>query len=62
MQDGVAIDPSKIKVVVNCPYSINVIEVRSFLSMANYYQRIINDFSKISLPLYNLIRNNENFE
>ena len=36
-------------------------EVRSFLGMAGYYRRFIEDFSKISLPLTRLTQKNAKF-
>ncbi|KAF5459717.1 hypothetical protein F2P56_019639 [Juglans regia] len=45
---GVAVDPSKIEVVVNWKCPINVHEIQSFLGLAGYYQRFVEGFSKLS--------------
>ncbi|KAA0045416.1 pol protein [Cucumis melo var. makuwa] len=38
-EDGVSVDPAKIKVVTNWPRPSTVSEVRSFLGLAGYYRR-----------------------
>ena len=44
------------------PRPTNVIEIRSFLGLAGYYQRLVKDFLKISSPLTNLLKNAIKFE
>ncbi|XP_022023774.1 uncharacterized mitochondrial protein AtMg00860-like [Helianthus annuus] len=39
----------------------NPTEIRSFLGLAGYYRRFIQDFSKIALPLTRLTRKKETF-
>jgi len=60
-QGGIAIDPSKIKVVLKweCPKSI--FEIRSFLGLAGNYRRFIEGFSKLPLPLTKLIHKGKAF-
>ena len=41
---------------------MNVIEVRSFMGLAGYYQRFVKDFSKIATPLRQLTWKNVPFE
>lgn len=50
-QEGVAIDPGKVDVVLNWERPRNVTEVKSFLGLARYYQRIIRGFLQLVLPL-----------
>jgi len=39
-----------------------VIKIRSFLGVAGYYRRFIDGFSKIVMPLTQLIKNGQTFE
>jgi hypothetical protein len=48
---GVAVDPSKIEVVSKWQSPKSVIEIRSFLGLAGYYHRFIENFSKIAKPM-----------
>src|SRR5438132_13798196 len=54
-EEGVAVDPSKVEVVLNWKVPTNVTEVRRFLGLAGYYRRFIEGFSKIALPLTQLL-------
>lgn len=60
-KDGVKPDPEKIKCVENFPRPENVKEIQSFLGLANYYRRFIQNFSKIAEPLNKLLRKKEQF-
>ena len=52
----------KIEVVMNWRPPRNVIEVRSFLGLAGYYQRFVQGFSVIASSLTRLLRKGVKFE
>nr|GEX67897.1 reverse transcriptase domain-containing protein [Tanacetum cinerariifolium] len=49
------VDRSKVDVIAKLPYPMTVKGVRSFLRHANFYQRFIQDFSKIARPMTHLL-------
>ena len=57
--NGIFVDPSKIKDVVEWVTSTMVKEVRGFLGLVGYYHRFVPDFSKITKPLTKLTKKNE---
>ncbi|XP_073133739.1 uncharacterized protein [Henckelia pumila] len=59
---GAPVDPAKIEAIKNWVTPKNATEIRSFLGLAGYYRRFIQDFSKIALPLTSLTRKSVKFE
>ena len=59
---GVAVDPSKTEAVIQWERPKTVTEVRSFLGLAGYYRRFIQNFSRIALPLTKLTRKGSPFK
>ena len=55
-KNGVEVDPEKTRIVSEFPVPRKQKHVRSFLGMANYYRRFIQNFSKIASPLYALLK------
>ena len=53
--DGIKVDPTKIEVISKIATPNTLKEVRSFLGHAGYYRRFIENFSKISSPLFSLL-------
>ncbi len=53
-KDHVAMDPTKVRGVMEWPTPTKVKEVQSFLGFVNFYQKFIHDFSDIAHPLYAL--------
>ncbi|KAD0416724.1 hypothetical protein E3N88_44298 [Mikania micrantha] len=59
--DGIHVDPTKIQAVMKWSPPKTPTEVRSFLGLAGYYRRFIQDFSKIASSLTKLTKKNTNF-
>jgi hypothetical protein len=59
---GVSVDPSKVKDVLNWMLPTNVLEIRSFLGLVEYYRRFIHDFSKIARSMTRLLEKSKTFE
>jgi hypothetical protein len=59
--EGVAVDPGKVKNILNWKPPTSVHEVRSFLGMAGYYHRFIPDFLKVAKPTTELLKNQTKF-
>ena len=55
--EGVAVDPSKVKDVLDWKPLTTIHQVRSFLGMAGYYCRFIPDFSRVSKSITGLLKN-----
>ncbi|KAD3642141.1 hypothetical protein E3N88_31365 [Mikania micrantha] len=54
--EGIMIDPAKVEAITKWPTPTSVTEIRSFLGLAGYYRRFVEGFSKIVLPLTQLLR------
>ena len=59
---GVSVDPEKVKVVMSWERPKSVFEIRSFLGLARYYKRFIEDFSRLVAPMTRLTRKGVKFE
>ncbi|GJZ91964.1 putative reverse transcriptase domain-containing protein [Tanacetum coccineum] len=58
-RDGIHVDPSKVESVKNWKTPESPTEIRSFLGLAGYYRRFIENFSKIAKPLTILTQKNK---
>ncbi|KAJ6839083.1 uncharacterized protein M6B38_316420 [Iris pallida] len=59
--EGISVDPKKVEAVKSWPTPKSVAEIRSFLGLAGYYRRFVENFSRIAEPLTRLTRKEEKF-
>jgi hypothetical protein len=59
---GIAVDPSKVKDILEWKSPTTVHQFRSFLGLAGYYRKFIPDFSKIVKPINGLLKNDTKFD
>ena len=51
---GVPVDPEKVKAMMSWERPKSVFKIRSFLGLARYYRRFIEDFSRLAAPMTRL--------
>ncbi|XP_042467310.1 uncharacterized protein LOC122050475 [Zingiber officinale] len=59
---GIEVDPAKVSAISSLSYLACVREVRAFFGHAGIYRRFIRDFSKIALPLSQLLQKDVMFD
>ena len=60
--EGIAVDPSKVKDVLDWFPPTTVSQIQSFLGLAKYYRRFVEGFSKIAKPMTELLKKDKKFE
>ena len=58
---GLSVDPGKVEVVMSWERPKSVFEIRSFLGLAGYYRRFIEDFSRLAAPMTRLTQKEVKF-
>jgi hypothetical protein len=59
--EGISVDPSKVREVLDWKPPRNVHQVQSFLGLAGYYRKFILNFSKIAKLITNLLKKEKKF-
>ena len=54
LEDGIVVDPEKIKAIMEWHVSKNVADIISFIGITSYYRRFIKGFFKIVYPITSL--------
>ena len=62
LASGVSVDPEKVEVVMSWERPKSVFEIRSFLGLAEYYRRFIEDFSRLAALMTRLTRKEVKFD
>ena len=62
LESGMSVDPEKVEVVMSWERPKSVFEIRSFLGLAGYYRRFIEDFSRLAAPMTRLTRKEVKFD
>ena len=60
--EGISVDPSKVKNVLDWSAPTIVSEIQSFLGLAGYYCHFLEGFSKIAKPMTELLKKDKKFE
>ena len=61
-RNGISTDPEKVQPVREWPIPLNIKQVRSFLGLASYYRKFIQNFSHIARPLNKLLEKDISFD
>ena len=59
--NGIAVDPAKIKPILDWPFPTNTLGLQQSLGSANYWRKFIPNLSRIAAPLYKLVKKSTKF-
>eukprot|EP00253_Pinus_taeda_P017918 PITA_17918 len=61
-KEGIAVDPEKIKTIMEWPTPKDVADIRSFMGLAGYYRRFVEGFSRVAYPITSLQKKGKVFK
>eukprot|EP00253_Pinus_taeda_P016078 PITA_16078 len=61
-KEGIAVDPEKIKAIMDWPVPKDVADIRSFMGLAGYYRIFVEGFSKVAFPITSLQKKGKAFQ
>jgi hypothetical protein len=59
--EGISVDPSEVRDVLDWKSPRTVYQVHSFIKLVGYYQKFIPNFSKIAKPIIDLLKKEEKY-
>jgi hypothetical protein len=60
-KDGIKVTMDKINVIINLKPPFNQNNITIFLGHTGYYKKFIKDHSNITFPIYDILRNDDEF-
>jgi len=61
-KEGIAVDPEKIRTIMEWPIPKDVADIRSFMGLAGYYRRFVEGFSRVAHPITSLQKKGKVFK
>jgi len=61
-KNGIAVDPEKIRTIMEWPIPKDVADIRSFMGLEGYYQRFVEGFSRVEYPITSLQKKGKAFK
>eukprot|EP00253_Pinus_taeda_P014522 PITA_14522 len=61
-KEGIAVDPEKIRTIMEWPIRKDVVDIRSFMGLAGYYRRFVEGFSRVAYPITSLQKKGKIFK
>ena len=56
-KDDLMMDPTKVEAIVKWPPPMNIVKLQVFLGLANFYQKYIQDYAKLMVPMMDQLCN-----